>query len=201
MAREPDSLGFRFALGASIKLRRNCLGQRGYLCDLHKIILSGNPTGPCRLPLQGLACRAVIEADDTCAAIAPTQLGSARLSLARTISCRLDQQVSRLKQQFETDDGFHRTPLVYGRLKAPQHVLPRAIRAGQCQLPNELNSFGCAAQYNWWTRADTQLWIDWKVSHGQLTPGCERGSLRPSNESARGNSFPTAQSAWKGPIE
>jgi hypothetical protein len=29
---------------------------------------------------------------------------------------------------------------------------------------------------------DTQLWIDWKVRHGLLTPGCGRGSMRRSNE-------------------
>src|SRR5215467_13470941 len=33
------------ALGASIKLGRNGLSQRGYLRDLHAIILSGNSTG------------------------------------------------------------------------------------------------------------------------------------------------------------
>src|SRR4029450_1681575 len=100
-------------------------------------------------------------------------------------------------QQFETDDGFHRTPLVHGRLKALQHVLPRAVGTAQGQLSNELNSFGCAAQYDRRARADTQLWIDCKVRHGQLTPGCGPGSIRRSNEIARGNSFPTAQSARK----
>jgi len=80
------------------------------------------------------------------------------------------------------DDGFHRTPLVHGRLKALQYVFPRAVGAAQYQLSNELNSFGCAAQYNQSARADTQLWIDWKVRHGQLTPGCDRGSIPRGNE-------------------
>src|SRR5262252_7105645 len=95
------------------------------------------------------------------------------------------------------DDGFHRTPLVHGRLKALQYVFPRAVGVAQYQLSNELNSFGCAAQYDRWARADTQLWIDWKVRHGQLTPGCGRGSIRRGNETVRGNSFRTAQSARK----
>src|SRR5262249_27272670 len=163
-------------LGASIQPGRNGLGQRGYLCDLHPVILSGSPTVLCRLPLQRLAFRAGTEPDGTRAAIARTyQLGSARLTVAgrRSVSCRpfLDHQVSRLKQELEMDDGFHRTPLVRGRLKALQYVFPLAVGAAQYQLSNELNSIGCAAQYDRWARADTQLWIDWKVRHGQLTPG------------------------------
>jgi hypothetical protein len=93
------------------------------------------------------------------------------------------------------DDGFHRTPLVHGRLKALQCVFPRAVGAAQYQLSNEVDSFRCAAQYNRWARADTQLWIDWKVRHGQLTLGGGRGSMRRGNEIVRGNSFRTAQSA------
>src|SRR6516165_4789092 len=135
----------------------------------------------CRLPLQRLASRAGTEPDGTRAAIARRyQLGSARLTVARrrSVSYRLlDQQVSRLKQELEMDDGFHRTPLVHGRLKALQYVFPRAVGAAQYLLSNELNSFGCAAQYDRWARADTQLWIDWKVRHGQLTPGGGRGSM------------------------
>ena len=51
----------------------------------------------------------------------PRQLGGARLTLAGAVSCRLlDQQVSRLKQKLEMDDGFHRTPLVPGGFKALQ---------------------------------------------------------------------------------
>src|SRR5262245_47887244 len=57
-------------LGASIELGRNGLGQRGYLRDLHLIILAGIPTGLCRLPLQRLAFRAGTEPDGTRAAIA-----------------------------------------------------------------------------------------------------------------------------------
>src|SRR5262249_52349357 len=51
------------ALGASIKLRRNGLSQRGYLRDLHAIILSGNSTGLAELPLQSLASCADTEPD------------------------------------------------------------------------------------------------------------------------------------------
>src|SRR5262245_34116251 len=92
------------------------------------------PTVLCRLPLQRLAFRAGTEPDGTRAAIARTyQLGSARLTVAgrRSVSCRpfLDQQVSRLKQELEMDDGFHRTPLVRGRLKALQYVFPLAVGA------------------------------------------------------------------------
>ena len=95
------------------------------------------------------------------------------------------------------DDGFHRTPLVHGRLKALQCVFPRAVGAAQYQLSNEVDSFRCAAQYDRWARADTQLWIDWKVRHGQLTLGCGRGSIRRGNEIVRGNSFRTATKRQK----
>jgi hypothetical protein len=37
------------------------------------------------------------------------------------------------------DDGFHRTPLVHGRLKALQCVFPRAVGAAQYQLSNEVS--------------------------------------------------------------
>src|SRR5262245_3791582 len=88
-------------LCASIQLGRNGLGQRGYLRDLHPIILAGIPTGLCCLPLQTRAYRARTEPDGTRAAIARTyQLGSAGLIVAgaRSVSCRLlDQQASRLK--------------------------------------------------------------------------------------------------------
>src|SRR5262249_34227283 len=83
------------------------------------------------------------------------------------------------------------------RLKALQYVFPRAVGAAQYQLSNEPNSFGCAAQYDRRARTDAQLWIDWEVRHGQLTPGCGRGSIRRGNEIVRGNSFRTAQSARK----
>src|SRR5215831_12129032 len=45
-------------LGAAIELRRNGLGQRGYLRDVHGTILFSNPTGPCTLQLKSLAARA-----------------------------------------------------------------------------------------------------------------------------------------------
>ena len=77
------------------------------------------------------------------------------------------------------DDGFHRTPLVAGRLKALQYVFPRAVWAAQCQLSNELDSFGCATQYDRWARADTQLWIDWKVRHDALTLSRGPSSIGP----------------------
>ena len=72
------------------------------------------------------------------------------------------------------DDRFHRTPLVASCFKALQHVLPCAVRAAQCHLSNEVNSFACAAQYDGRGRADTQLRIDWKVRHGTTNP-----QLRP----------------------
>ena len=72
------------------------------------------------------------------------------------------------------DDGFHRIPLVPGFLKALQHVLPCVVGAAQRHLSNEVNSFGCAAQYDRRARADTQLRINWKIRHGLLTP-----QLRP----------------------
>ena len=68
------------------------------------------------------------------------------------------------------DNGFHCIPLVPGCLKALQYVSPCAVGAAQCHLSNEVNSFGCAAQYNRRARADAQLRIDWKVRHGYLTP-------------------------------
>ena len=71
------------------------------------------------------------------------------------------------------DDGFHRIPLVPGFLKALQHVLPCVVGAAQRHLSNEVNSFGCAAQYDRRGRADTQLRIG-KIRHGLLTP-----QLRP----------------------
>ena len=47
--------------------------------------------------------------------------------------------------------------------------LPSHCPQAQCRLSNELNRFGCAVQYNRRARADTQLWINWKVRHGSLT--------------------------------
>jgi hypothetical protein len=75
------------------------------------------------------------------------------------------------------NDGFHRTPLVPSCLKALQYVLPCAVGAAQCHLSNEVNGLGCAAQYDWRARADTQLRINWKVRHGYLTPSCGPSSL------------------------
>jgi hypothetical protein len=77
------------------------------------------------------------------------------------------------------NDGFHRTPLVPGCLKALQYVLPCAVRGAQCHLSNEVNSLGCAAQYDRQTRADAQLRIDWKVRHGYLTPSGRPSSIHP----------------------
>jgi hypothetical protein len=78
------------------------------------------------------------------------------------------------------NDGLHRTPLVPSCLKALQYVLPRAVGAAQCRLSNEVNSLGCAAQYERRARADAQLRIDWKVRHGYLTPSCVPSSLHLS---------------------
>ena len=45
------------------------------------------------------------------------------------------------------------------------------------RLSNEVNGFGCAAQYDRRARADTQLRVDWKVRHSQLTPSCGSSSI------------------------
>jgi hypothetical protein len=78
------------------------------------------------------------------------------------------------------NDGFHRMPLVPGRLKALQYVLPCAVGPAQCHVSNEVNSLGCAAQYDWRPRADAQLRIDWKVRHSYLTPSCGPSSIHLS---------------------
>jgi len=66
-------------------------------------------------------------------------------------------------------NGFHRSPLVPRCLKILKYIFPCAVWTAQCRLSNELNRFGCAVQYNRRARADTQLWINWKVRHGSLT--------------------------------
>src|SRR5262249_34274821 len=81
----------------------------------------------------------------------------------------LDQHVPRLKQELEAHNGFHRSPLVPRCLKILKYIFPCAVWTAQCRLSNELNRFGCAVQYNRRARADTQLWINWKVRHGSLT--------------------------------
>ena len=75
------------------------------------------------------------------------------------------------------DDRFHRTPLVASCFKALQQVLPWAVGGAQCRLSNEVESFGCAAQYDRRARADAQLRIDRKVTHSQLTPSCGSSSI------------------------
>src|SRR5262249_14431374 len=100
---------------------------------------------------------------------------------ARRVSSLLNQQASCLEQQLEVDDGFHRTPLVPGCFKALQYVLPCAVVGAQCYLSNELNSFGCAAQYDRRPRADTQRRIDWKIRHGQLTASIGCSSMHRRN--------------------
>jgi hypothetical protein len=78
------------------------------------------------------------------------------------------------------DHCFHRTPLVPSCLKALQYLLPCAVGAAQCRLSNEVNSLGCAAQYDRRARANAQLRIDWKVRHGYLTPSCGPSSIHVS---------------------
>src|SRR5262249_8129383 len=111
---------------------------------------------------------------------------------ARRVSSLLNQQAFCLEPQLEVDDGFHRTPLVPGCFKALQYIFPCAVVGAQCYLPNELNSFGCAAQYDHRPRADTQHRIDWKIRHGQLTPGIGRSSTHRTN---------TWSSVWPGSRE
>jgi len=112
------------------------------------------------------------------------QLCSARLTVAEGGSARsrfLDQHVPRLKQELEVHDGFHRSPLVPRCLKTLKYLFPCAVGTAQCRLSNELNRFGCAAQYNRRARADTQLWINWKVRHGEVTRGRGRSSTTGTN--------------------
>src|SRR5262249_37533176 len=78
------------------------------------------------------------------------------------------------------DDRFHRTPLVASCFKSLQQVLPWAVAGAQCRLSNEVDSFGCAAQYDRGARADAELRIDWKVTHSQLTPSCGSSSIHHS---------------------
>src|SRR5262249_14920455 len=60
----------------------------------------------------------------------------------------------------------------------PSGVLSATFRMNaQCHLSNEVDSFGCAAQYDRRARADAQLRIDWKVTHSQLTPSCGSSSI------------------------
>src|SRR5215470_7801769 len=69
------------ALGASIKLRRNGLSQRGYLCDLH--------AQSCLEIRLGFASRAEPDRTARCGHRATLDLGSARPALprARSVSC------------------------------------------------------------------------------------------------------------------
>jgi hypothetical protein len=85
------------------------------------------------------------------------------------VSCTLfNQQASLLQKELELDYGFHRTPLILGRLKV-FYVVPCAAAIAHCHLSNEVNSLGCTAQYDWRVRADAQLRIDRKFMHGHLT--------------------------------
>src|SRR5262245_31835356 len=80
------------ALGASIKLRRDCLSQRGYLRDLH--------AQSCLETRLGFASRAGPDRTARCGHRANLDLGSARPALprARSVSCPvLNQSVFRLK--------------------------------------------------------------------------------------------------------
>src|SRR5262249_5043639 len=110
------------ALGASIKLRRNGLSQRGYLCDLHAQSCLEIQTEPCTLQLQSLAWRGAGRTA-RCGHRANLDLGSARPALprARSVSCPLlNQYAFRLKSELDVDDRFHRTPLVASCFKALQ---------------------------------------------------------------------------------
>ena len=138
--------------------------------------------GSARLPLQNLASCAGTEPDQP--PPRPWQLCSPRLTVAEAGSVRsrfLDQHVPRLKQELEVHDGFHRSPLVPRCLKTLKYLFPCAVGTAQCRLSNELNRFGCAVQYNRRARADTQLWINWKVRHGEVTRGRGRSSTTGTN--------------------
>src|SRR5262249_6340150 len=164
-------------LRASIKLGWNGLSQRGYLRDLHAIILSGNST---RLlyAKHSLPARAPNRTSTRATTARSRQLCSARLTVAKAGSVirLLDQHIPFLKQQLEVHDGFHRSPLVPRCLKTLKYLFPCAVGTAQCRVSNELNRFSCAAQYDRRARADTQLWINWKVRHGEVTLGRGRSS-------------------------
>src|SRR5262249_46251563 len=82
------------ALGASIKLRRNGLSQRGYLRDLHAPSCLEIRLGLARCNWQSLASRAEPGRTARCGHRANLDLGSARPALprARSVSCPLLNQ-------------------------------------------------------------------------------------------------------------
>jgi hypothetical protein len=139
----------------------------------------------------------------------PWQLCSARLTVAEARSVRsrfLDQHISRLKQELEVHDGFHRSPLVPRSLKALKYFFPCAVRTAQCRLSNELNRFGCAAEYKCRARADAKLWINWKVSHGEVTQDRGRSSTtgtKPFNQRDRRKQFDSIAGSGQlsGPVD
>ena len=111
------------------------------------------------------------------------QLCSARLTVAEGGSARSRflSACSSPQAGARVHDGFHRSPLVPRCLKTLKYLFPCAVGTAQCRLSNELNRFGCAAQYNRRARADTQLWINWKVRHGEVTRGRGRSSTTGTN--------------------
>src|SRR6516162_9358840 len=145
------------ALRASIKLGRNGLSQRGYLRDLHAIILVGNSIGLAGY-IAKLASCAGTEPDQP--PPRPWQLCSPRLTVAEAGSVRsrfLDQHVPRLKQELEVHDGFHRSPLVPRCLKTLKYLFPCAVGTAQCRLSNELNRFACCSSHGRAPRAHGDL--------------------------------------------
>src|SRR6266508_2542744 len=136
--------------------------------------------------MQSLAFRAAPDRTAPCPTLRDFDLGGAKpiLPRGRSVSCSLlNQQAFRLEKEFEVDHGFHRTPLIPGRLEALQYVSPGVARPAQCHLPNKPYSLCCAAQYYWWARADPQLRIDWKViRHSQLTPELRSKFLHTAHE-------------------
>src|SRR5262249_27415125 len=124
------------ALRASIKLGRNGLGQRGYLCNLHPIILFAYSSWPCRLRRQARACRACIQANDTCAAIAGTS--SARqceTELGRGEKRKLSTRSAGLPPQAAVRDG-RRLPSRSTRPRPPQISAARPPTRDQgCSVP------------------------------------------------------------------
>src|SRR5262249_38435727 len=152
------------------------------ICMHNPVWKSDRAFGLCKLQLQSLASRAEPGRTAPCGHRANLDLRSARPGLprARSVSCPvLNQEVFRLKSELEVDDRFHRTPLLESCLEALQQVLPWAAGGSQCRPSNEVDSFGCAAQYDRRARADAQLRIDWKVRHSQLTPSCGQSSIQP----------------------
>jgi hypothetical protein len=113
------------------KIASSTISQKGMMLRVFSPPVSGTtPAQPylrdpharfCKLQLQSSA--SAQGPNGTALALRDFDLGSARPTLPRasSVSCRLlNQYASSLEHELEVDDGFHRTPLVPGGLKALQ---------------------------------------------------------------------------------